>query len=201
MKVSAIVFAGIFVSTSCLSGQSAQPETPSNGAAASQKTYAPPTQSERLREYFRHTYGLASFLEAGARAGIDQARDRPSGWPEGAEGYGERYGSAMGLIVVRGTTEYLLSDLFHEDLRHIPCGSGCEESKFKLALEDTFMARRGSDGHKTLSIARLAAPISGTLVASTWRPDGSGNRNIGSEIGISYGFIFARNLVREFIKH
>ena len=204
MKFSKLVFAGICVAATVLNAQEpSQVRQPgsANLAATSEKSYTPPTQSERLREYFRHTYGLASFLEAGARAGIDQARDRPSEWQEGAEGYGERFGSAMGLIAARGTTEYLVADLFREDLRRVPCKSNCEESAFQRALADTFLARKGPDGHRTLSIARLVGPISGSLVASTWRPNGVGKRDLGPEIGITYGLVFVRNFVRELVKH
>ena len=108
--------------------------------------YAPPTQGERFKAYFRQTYGIRSFVEAGVRGGMDQALDRPSGWPEGAPGYADRFGSAMGEIVIRGTTEYVIADIFKEDLRRLPCGSPCSASAFKRALEDTFTAEREKTG-------------------------------------------------------
>jgi len=160
--------------------------------------YTPPTHAERFQTYIRHTYGIASFLEAGVRAGIDQGLDRPGEWQEGALGYAERYGSAMGLIAVRGTTNYALGELFREDLRHEACRAPCSTSRFKLALEDTFTARKGSDGHRAFSFARLIGPISGTLVAGTWRPDGIGRRaDTVKGIGLTYGLVFMRNLVRD----
>jgi hypothetical protein len=57
-------------------------------------------------------------VEAGVRGGIDQALDRPSEWPEGGQGYADRFGSAIGEIAIRGTTEYLIADIFKKDLRH-----------------------------------------------------------------------------------
>jgi hypothetical protein len=170
-------------------------------AAGTSPLYTPPTHGERFRTYLSHTYGIASVLEAGARAGVDQARDAPSQWPEGAEGYAERFGSAVGGIAVRGTTQYAFGELFREDLRHQPCGSNCSTSKFKLALEDTFMARKGSDGHLAFSAARLIGPISSGLVVSTWRPGGFEQRNVVREIGLNYSFVFVRNLVRELARH
>ena len=112
----------------------------------------------------RQTYGLKSLFEAGMHAGIEQARDNPSQWPEGAEGYGDRFGSAYGEIVVRGTTEYALADLFHEDVRHVRCGHPCAESRFKIAFDNTFLARKREDGHEAFSVARFVSPFSGSAV-------------------------------------
>ena len=80
------------------------------------------------------------------------------------------FGSAMGEIAVRGTTEYLVGDAFKEDLRFRPCRGCSVESKFRAALEDTLQARKGDDGHTAFSVARLVGPVSGSLVAQTWMP-------------------------------
>lgn len=165
-------------------------------------TYSPPTQGERFRTYLHAAYSLGSILEAGAHAGIDQARDRPSGWPEGAEGYGDRFGSAMGEVIVRETTDYLLADLFREDIRRVPCRHPCSQSKFKLAFDDSFLARRGDDGHESLSVARLVGPFSGNIVATnTWYPAGTTRAESAKGICLTYGLVYVRNLVREFIAH
>jgi hypothetical protein len=141
-----------------------------------------------------------SILEASAHAGIAQARDNPSQWPQGAEGYGDRVGSAFGEIVVRGTTEYVVADIFREDLRRARCMHPCSESVFKLAFEDTFLARKGQDGHEAFSVARLVGPFSGSAVAvNTWYPAGSGRSNTAKEAGVQFGLIYIRNLFRESI--
>jgi len=161
-------------------------------------SYSPPTQDQRFKAYLRSTYGIPSIVEAGVRGGIDQALDRPSEWPEGAQGYADRFGSAMGEIAIRGTTEYVVADIFREDLRHQRCESPCSESAFKRALEDTFTARKGEDGHRAFSVARLIGPISGSAVAvNTWYPSQSGRSETVREVGRTYGFAFGRNLIRE----
>ncbi|MGB6134292.1 MAG: hypothetical protein WBG54_21125 [Acidobacteriaceae bacterium] len=163
-------------------------------------SYTPPTQRERFRYYVRNTYGISSVIEAGVRGGIDQALDRPSQWPEGAEGYADRMGSAMGEIAVRGTTEYVFSDLFREDLRHIPCDSSCTQSAFARAFDDTFTARKGADGHRAFSVARLLGPVAAGVVArETWYPGGYSDRQVVGEVGINYGFTFIRSYIRELV--
>lgn len=159
--------------------------------------YRPPTQGERFRTYLRHTVGLTSLIEAAARGGIEQARDNPSQWPQGAEGYGERVGSAMGEIVARNTTEYVVADVFREDLRPVRCAQPCPESRFKLAFDNTFLARRGEDGHESFSVARITGPFSGSAIAvNTWYPGGAGRSNIVREAGVQFGLIYIRNLLR-----
>jgi hypothetical protein len=160
--------------------------------------YSPPTQKERFNTYIKHTYGIYSILEAGARSGIDQALDRPSEWPEGAQGYADRFGSKMGHIAIRGTTEYVVSDILREDIRRVRCASPCSESTLQRAFDDTFMARKGEDGHHVFSIAHLAGPITASVVEkTTWYPSGYRSTEIVRETGISYGFQFIRNYIRE----
>src|SRR5262245_25356839 len=58
--------------------------------------YTPMTRSERLRWYLKGTFGVGSVARAGMLAEIGQARNSPSEWGDGAEGYGKRFASAYG---------------------------------------------------------------------------------------------------------
>jgi len=188
-----------------LSAQLAPPANPEPETtpviAPAKLAYTPPTHAEKFHTYLKHTYGIGSILEAGARAGIDQALHRPSQWQLGATGYFERFGSAMGHRAVRGTTTYAFGELFREDLRYVHCTPNCSASnRLKGAFENTFTAAKGEDGHRAFSVARFIGPISGGLVASTWRPNGFKRDLVVKEIGFSYGLGFMRNLVRGLIK-
>ncbi len=183
----------------CLAQDSSSdlPQAPSPSTARpAAPAYVKPTQGERFKDYLLHTYGPVPIIEAAVRGGIQQARDTPPGWPQGGQGYADRFGSNMGEIAVRGTTEYVLADLFREDIRVRSCG--CSSSVFVSALADTFTAPRGDDGHRSVSIARLLGPVSGGMVANyTWYPSNAPRREVGTEIGLNYGFVFLTNLVRE----
>lgn len=170
---------------------------PSVSRTVAAATYTPPTQEQRFKSYVRQTYGYMSILEAGARAGIEQARNNPSQWPQGAEGYADRFGSAAGEIAVRGTTEYVIADLFREDLRRVRCDHPCSQSRFKLAFANSFLARKGDDGHEAFSVARIVGPFSGSAVAvNTWYPAGSGRSNVVRGAALHFGLIYIRNLIR-----
>jgi hypothetical protein len=74
----------------------------------------------------------------------------------------------------------------------------CTESKFKAAFDDTFTARKGEDGHRAFSVARIVGPISGSVVAVTaWYPSGSGKSESVRQVGLNFGLIYTRNLIRE----
>jgi len=184
--------------------QQALPDSPApqpGSTAPVSPGYRPPTQAERFRGYIKHTFGISSVLEAGVRGGIEQASDEPNQWPQGAQGYADRFGSSMGQIAIRGTTEYVVADLFREDLRFRGCGEDCD--KLSAAFKDTFFARKGEDGHQSLSVARLIGPWSGGAVAvNTWYPHGDKDAaQVARQAVFGYGFQFLRNYIREISAH
>jgi hypothetical protein len=205
-----LIFAFLAVALMAQQGPppNAPPDPPTNpgsgGGPANTTTnapYTPPTHAERFQIYIYHTFGPDSIFEAAARAAIDQAERSPGQWPEGAKGYAERFGSAMGLQAVRGTAAYALGEAFREDLRYVHC-AGCSASgKFTAAFENTFAARQGKDGHEVFSLTRLLAPIPGGIVASTWLPGKYDARRIGSAVAFTYVFDLAKNLVVELVRH
>jgi hypothetical protein len=168
---------------------------PPHGTAVRQ--YTPATPGERFSAYAKATFSFRTILEAGVRGGLQQARGVPSGWPGGAEGFGDRFGSAVGEIVVRNTTKLVVADLFREDIRFIPCNPGCSKSLVVAALEDTFLARKGDDGHRSFSVAQVVGPVVGSATAVYgWYPPGSSK----SEIGVQTGVVLSVQLVKNFIR-
>src|SRR5690349_14552636 len=84
-------------------GASAEPKDPS--AVQPQKApapcaeplaedFVPLTLSERFAYMERSMFGPKAFLFSAVRAGINQWKDEPPEWGQGAAGYGRRYGSA-----------------------------------------------------------------------------------------------------------
>ena len=207
-KHSILLLVVLALSSLTCNAQQTTPQRPDPPAPKKQgeelagSSYTPPTQGERFKSYLGHTFGITSLVEAGVRAGIEQARNNPSQWPQGAEGYGDRFGSSMGQIAARGTTEFVAAEIFREDIRFIPRSSSGPQSRFKAALEDTFLARKGEDGHNALSIAHLVGPAAGSAIAvSAWYPSGYGGAEIARGAAISYGFRFVGNLLRELKAH
>jgi hypothetical protein len=129
-----------------------------------------------------------------------QARDTPSEWGQSGEGFAERFGSVMGEEAISGTTRYALSSALREDNRYFRC-QGCSFSqKIGNAFVSEFTARRGQDGHRTISVSKLVSPFAGPLIAkNTWYPNSYTRANALKEVGVSFGARFVVDVFREFL--
>jgi hypothetical protein len=81
--------------------------------------------SEKFRLFYRQTYDPFQFASVAITAGISQAENDLSGYGQGMEGYGKRYGATLAdnsLGAFFGN--FLLPSLMHEDPRYFRMGSG-----------------------------------------------------------------------------
>ena len=89
------------------------------------KNVEPMPAREKWKLGTLEAFGPASFLLAGATAGIGQADNKFPTWGQGAESFGKRYGAAFADRVV---DNYLASAVFpillHEDPRYFRMGRG-----------------------------------------------------------------------------
>jgi hypothetical protein len=127
--------------------------------------YARPTGKTKLHNYLFDTLGPYPILGAALVAGIDQADRTPPEWQQGAEGYGQRFGSNFGIAAVSTTTRYALAEAFHEDTLYYRCECKGVFPRLSHAVISTFTARRGDDGHRVFSFPALAAPYAGSMTA------------------------------------
>jgi len=161
--------------------------------------YVFPTPRERFNRYVKSTVGPFRLAWTGASAGIDQWRDHPEEWGQGARGYGKRYASSLGQNAIHQTVIYGLDSAMGLD-------TGFKRSKrqgffprFKDAMIQNVTSRTKSGG-RVIAVPRFAGAYSSAIIAKeTWYPerysykDGlrSGTRTLLSG--------FAINLVREFV--
>jgi hypothetical protein len=161
--------------------------------------YVFPTADERLKRYVKRTVGPGRLAWTAATAGIDQWRDNPEEWEQGAKGYGRRFASAFGKNAIQQTVSYGLDEAMGLD-------TGFQRSKrqgFFPRMKDALIQNitsRTKSGSRVISVPRLAGVYSGAVIASeTWYPerysykDGlrSGTRTLLTGFGL--------NLVREFV--
>ncbi len=174
----------------------------SSQASAKQPTskgYTFPTKRERFNRYVKSTVGPVSLARTGISAGIDQWRDHPVEWGQGASGYGKRYASGLGRNAIQQTVTYGLDMALGLD-------TGFKRSTrkgFFPRMTDALAANITSHtrtGKRVISVPRLGGVYAGGIIpAETWYPsrysykDGlkSGTRSLATGFGI--------NLVREFI--
>jgi hypothetical protein len=128
-------------------------------------TYHRPTGRIKFHNYLFDTFGPYPILGAAVAAGINQAQKTPPEWQQGAEGYGQRFGSNFAIAGVSTTTRYALAQAFGEDTLYYRCECRGMFPRLRHALISTLTARRGEDGHRVFSFPALVAPYAGTMTA------------------------------------
>jgi hypothetical protein len=83
--------------------------------------YVPPTQAQRFRNYTWNALGPVAFAGSSFAAAIDQGFNFPHEWGQGADAYGARVASNLGISLVTATAQYSLAEAFHEDTAYYRC--------------------------------------------------------------------------------
>jgi len=163
------------------------------------KTFQPLTQSERNHLYFRSMVNPLSFVRVAGSAGIDQAKDKPEEWEQGASGYGKRYANIFGQYSIQRTVTYGLGSALHEDNRYFNSGRKAFWSRTGYALESGILARR-DDGTRRFSISQIGGVAAGAFTARVWLP--SSQASIGDaflSLGITTSTNIGFGVVKEFL--
>ncbi|HLM23454.1 MAG TPA: hypothetical protein VK274_00295 [Pyrinomonadaceae bacterium] len=189
------VVAALSVSSQTTQTQTTQQST----KQATSSDYVFPTPRERFKRYVSSTVGPTRLAWSAASAGINQWRDHPEEWGQGAKGYGKRYASSLGQNAIQQTVTYGLDMAIDLD-------TGFRRSKrqgFFPRMKDALIQNvtsRTRSGDRVISVPRLAGVYTGAVVArETWYPDRysykdglrSGTKTLLTGFGI--------NLVREFV--
>ena len=163
------------------------------------RDFHPLTQAERNSLYIKSMVNPLSFVRVAASAGLDQAKDKPEEWEQGASGYGKRYANIFGQYSIQRTTTYGLSSALHEDNRYFNSGRKHFWPRTAYALESGILARR-DDGTRRFSISQVGGVAAGAFVARAWLPPSQGSVEEGF---ISLGITTATNIgfgvVKEFL--
>jgi hypothetical protein len=140
--------------------------------------YRRPTQTVMLHNYFYEAFGPFPIVASAFAAGISQASDSPPEWHEGAEGYGRRFGSNMGIVAIGTSTRYALAEATGDDTMYYRCSCSGFLARLGHAVAATLTARRGSDGHHVFSVPALVSPYAGTMTGVyAWFPDRYGAKD------------------------
>jgi hypothetical protein len=199
MKAVSRALGVVLLAVVAVSAQEVTTEPSSAPVTTSTADYVFPTSKERFNRYVQDTVGPWRLARSAASAGIQQWRDSPEEWGQGAEGFGKRFASNMGRNAIQQTVTYGLDSALHLD-------TGFQKSKregFFPRLKDALVQNitsRTKSGNRVISAPRLAGVYTGGIVAAeTWYPerysykDGlrHGTRSLLAGFGI--------NLFREFV--
>jgi hypothetical protein len=158
-----------------------------------------PTRSERFHRYVRSTVGPFSLLNSGFTAGINQWRDKPEEWEQGASGYGKRFASSFGRNAIQQTVIYGLDSAMALDTGFRKSRRQGFGPRLKHALAENVTSRTRS-GKRVVSLPRLAGVYTGAFIATeAWYPERYNAKDALRSGTFSLLTGFGLNLVREFI--
>lgn len=158
-----------------------------------------PTRRQRLSRYVKSTVGPSSFVGSAITAGIDQWRDHPDEWEQGAKGYGKRYASDFGRNAIQQTVIYGLDSALGMDTKFRKSTRKGFFPRMADALAENVTSRNRSGG-RVISVPRITGVYTAQVIKyEGWFPerfnykDGlrSGTRSLATG--------FAVNLLREFV--
>jgi len=159
------------------------------------------TPKQKFELAWKTTIDPVNFLLVGATAGIQQAENYPSGFGQGAQGYGKRYGASFGDFL-SGTFigSAILPSLLKQDPRYFYKGVGTIRSRFLYAIANSVICKgdnkRWQPNYSGI-IGNLAAGGISNLYYPSENRDAAAITFENTLIGI--GTTAAANLVQEFL--
>jgi hypothetical protein len=139
------------------------------------------------------------YMKAGFSAGIDQWKDKPPEWKQGASGYGKRFANIVGQYSIQRTVTFSLASALHEDNRYFNSGKKSLWPRTGYALASGILARH-DDGSLHVSISQLGGVAAGAFLSRLWQPPSQDSLGDGA---VSFGITLASNMgfsvVKEFL--
>ena len=161
--------------------------------------FRPLTQHERTQIYLKTMVNPLGYLKAGFSAGIDQWKDKPAEWEQGASGYGKRFANITGQYSIQRTVTFGLGSVLHEDNRYFNSGKKGLWQRSGYALASGILARH-DDGSRHISISQLGGVAAGAFLSRFWQPPSQRSAGDGA---VSFGISMASNMgfsvVKEFL--
>jgi hypothetical protein len=170
-----------------------------NMSGKSQSDFAPLTARQKFHFYAKGLFGPFMFATAAASAGLAQVQDVPSGWGQGAEGYGQRFGNYYGKQAVQRTLRLAGEVALREDNRYFTSGEHGLGRRIVYALESSVMARK-NDGTRHISISEVGSIAGASFISRLWQPSTNNSAGDGAvSFGVGMGLNAGINVVREFL--
>jgi len=159
----------------------------------------PLTVGQKAELFVKNSVAPSAFLGAAAGAGIGQATNSPSGYGQGAEGYGKRFGA---LMATHATTEFVgtfvIPSIARQDPRYFIHGEGTFGQRLGHALSRVVVAPNDNGGYG-FNWGGVIGPLAGETVANSYLPvhEQTGARTA-ERYGVEMAVKAGTNVMREF---
>ena len=140
------------------------------------------------------------FARAAAGAGVSQAADSPSQWPQGAKGYSWRFGANLAGATTEGLIgNAILPSLLHQDPRYYYQGGSTNKSRALHAIFAAFICK-GDNGKTQPNYSMWGGSLISSSISLAYSPSSDRNaQHVFTNFGIGLGLHVAGGLVQEFI--
>ena len=158
------------------------------------------TSRQKFELAWKTTVDPVTFVIIGGVAGVQQAQNTFSGYGQGAQGYGKRYGAAAADLVA-GTFigSAILPSLLKQDPRYFYRGTGTKQSRIMYAIANSVICK-GDNGRWQANYSNIFGNLAAGGISNLYYPAqdrGAGLTFENAAIGI--GATAAANLVEEFL--
>jgi Carboxypeptidase regulatory-like domain len=161
----------------------------------------PLSSKQKFELAWKTTVDPVSFGVTGAIAGIQQSQNYFSGYGQGAQGYGKRYGASYADFVA---STYIggaiLPSLLKQDPRYFYKGNGSRRSRFLYAIANSVICK-GDNGHWQANYSSILGSLAAGGISNLYYPpenrDGAELTFENTLIGI--GESAAVNILQEFV--
>jgi hypothetical protein len=140
------------------------------------------------------------FGRTAAWAGVAQARDNPSEWHQGAEGYGKRLGAGFADAVTGSLlSNAILPSLLHQDPRYFYQGTGTKKSRALHAMLAPLVCK-GDNGAWQPNYSQWGGSLIGYSISTAYYPSSDRTaEHVFQAFGVDMGLHVVGSLVQEFI--
>jgi hypothetical protein len=129
---------------------------------------------QRVHIYRRSMTNFETVLAPAFGAAVNQARDEPPEWGQGAAGYGTRFASGYGRTLISRTIRFGVAAVDHEDPRFHPSNETGFARRAAAATFHVFVAQT-DDGSRIPAFSRFAGIYGSAFLSNTWYPASRAN--------------------------
>jgi hypothetical protein len=158
------------------------------------------TSKQKFELAWKTTVDPVTFAITGGVAGVQQANNTFSGYGQGAQGYGKRYGAAYADLAA-GTFigSAILPSLLKQDPRYFYKGTGSTRSRILYAIANSVICK-GDNGRWQTNYSNILGNLAAGGVSNLYYPAQDRGAALTFENGlIGIGATAAANLVEEFL--